>query len=275
MKKVLVSTCTIGFFAIGSMCVSPTEIHAALITSVFDSSWTEFQSLTEDDKIEDGNVDPGVGGQAFDAEYLLYKREGNILSIGLQTGFDLSDGVQPYPVNTNTYYYAGDLALSFDDSTDSYEYAFDFGLLTKDYSGDLVDADAAGSSDGIDTEGLYAVTDTGWNDDVYSGHQSFDGVLPFAMNDGTIVENAMESNTYNQNAINGSFYRIVELDLSQIAGLDLLTGLTLSAHWTMSCGNDAINGTAALAPVPEPASMLLFGTGFVGLLGMARKKRKK
>lgn len=43
-------------------------------------------------------------------------------------------------------------------------------------------------------------------------------------------------------------------------------------HWGMSCGNDVIEGTAA-APVPEPATMLLFGTGLTGLAAMRRKKK--
>jgi hypothetical protein len=42
-------------------------------------------------------------------------------------------------------------------------------------------------------------------------------------------------------------------------------------HWTMTCANDVIEGAAA-APVPEPATMLLLGTGLIGLAGASRKK---
>lgn len=42
-------------------------------------------------------------------------------------------------------------------------------------------------------------------------------------------------------------------------------------HWTMTCGNDVIEG-AAPAPVPEPTTIFLFGTGLVGLASFSRKK---
>jgi hypothetical protein len=40
-------------------------------------------------------------------------------------------------------------------------------------------------------------------------------------------------------------------------------------HWTMTCGNDVIEGGA---PVPEPATMLLFGSGLIGLAALGRKR---
>jgi hypothetical protein len=42
----------------------------------------------------------------------------------------------------------------------------------------------------------------------------------------------------------------------------------LDAHWTMSCGNDEINGRVA---VLEPSTLLLLGSGLVGLSLMMGK----
>ena len=47
------------------------------------------------------------------------------------------------------------------------------------------------------------------------------------------------------------------------------------AHFTMGCGNDNLLGTGTTAPVPEPATMLLFGTGITGLAAFQRRKLRK
>jgi hypothetical protein len=225
------------------------------ITSVFGSSWT--QIAAEDNVGTNGYVNPGWGGQDFDAEYLYYKLEGKTLSIGLQSGFDLVDGHVVY----GRHYYTGDLALSFDGNAATYEYAFDFGLLTKDYYYNLVDADTSGS-DGRDAAGLYAVST--WNQGIY-----FTASNPFAMDGGTLVANANGATAAGYDATRDSYWRTVSFDVTSIGDF-----VALDMHWTMSCGNDVIDGHAT-APIPEPATMLLFGTGIAGLAGFQRRRLAK
>ncbi|MBW1796618.1 MAG: PEP-CTERM sorting domain-containing protein [Deltaproteobacteria bacterium] len=54
----------------------------------------------------------------------------------------------------------------------------------------------------------------------------------------------------------------------------LSPGTEFTAHFTYGCGNDNLMGSGA-TPIPEPATMLLLGTGLIGLACLGRKKFNK
>jgi len=104
-----------------------------------------------------------------------------------------------------------------------------------------------------------------WTDVDYTQH----GVSnPWKINTGSAIGTG-SSLVYSTTAVNDHY--VIEASFL-LADLGLQDGGNLTIHWTMKCGNDYLNLNADVNPVPEPATMLLLGTGLIGLAGFGKRR---
>ena len=194
-----------------------------------------------------GYVGPGYGGQAFDVELLgLQFTPGGDLYFGLQTGFDFRGPVSYGGSN----YYAGDFALNVD-GDDFYEYAIDFSFT--------------GSTP---TFSLWDVSS--WDDVAYTAHYV---AQPYQLDTATPAAATFTGAYGNMNtSAYGGVSHMLEGSVNMSA-LTLYNGGPIALHWTMSCGNDYLNHTSEPTSVPEPGTLLLLGSGLVGLAWKMRRKK--
>ncbi|MCP4978651.1 MAG: PEP-CTERM sorting domain-containing protein [Maribacter sp.] len=260
-------------------------------SSVWATAVSEFSNAANGWSLLTNDIGDNPAGNdgTYDLEYLYYKFDtvSEVVSIGLQSRFDLVDGLDGGR-NRNKYY-AGDLALSFDGNVNlgagtGFEQAYDFGLVTKDIDYDNVGIGAGNQ----DQEGLYK--NVAWNSDTLNSGNSGETAAPFAM-DGGVLDAATplaDANDAGSEFINvnndTSYFRIAKFDATDL--LDLAGGsITVDSHFTYSCGNDVINGRFVIsrdpggpdpaAGVPEPSTIALLGIGLVGLAGGAARRRMK
>jgi hypothetical protein len=188
-------------------------------------------------------------GSEFDTSGINVSGTGSVLTLELYTNF-------PGLVNVGSYSFsAADLALSLDGIA-----GYEIGV---DLSSGSVFSGATWLTSSDLMEGLPS--------NYYYGEKYIDsgGIQkdPIVKIDtGTNIGNATV--TITNPAAN--YLWTVALDLSSL-GISMADG-DIDVFWgTATCANDVIEGSAA---VPEPATLLLLGTGLVGLAGFHRRVRK-
>jgi hypothetical protein len=228
--------------------------------------------------MELGNVVVEQGtysGAGYDLEELGVYIDDNILYIGIQTDYDLSitsgavlpgDFIFSFDEGGNKTFAdnAADFAANGDDAID---FAFSFTVDGNSVDFTLLAGDITGTGVGSDFNNYN--TDWGVSDATLS--QEFEDAGVFT------------HNTYDSNGL----YTIeAAIDLSQLQGelLDVFTSFastSVTMYWQPSCGNDFLAASTdfAFTPnedpshTPEPATLLLFGMGLLGVGAYGRKRQ--
>ncbi len=201
----------------------------------------EYSNVFSEDT-ESYKVDPGYGGQAYDVEHLALFLTDSTLYFGLQAGLGLKFG----QASTDGYSRPGDIALDIgNDGT--YEYGIRF------WGDDiqLIEASTWANPECYTSSGPWRA-----NGDIESpGIYQYD----IAFKSGLKDKYGLDTN---------SLEGFIDLGLLGAVGQDI------AVIFTMNCGND-VGHVDATAPVPEPATMFLFGTGLIGMATVGRKKFRK
>ncbi len=244
------------------------------------SDWTNLKqsnvSYAVDDQILN-YLDPGYGGQTFDAEAMYLNFDSGTLNIAIVTGL---------PASGSGSFVPGD--ISFDLNGDkAYEYAM---VVTQHevWNTGLANDDAGYFIKAANESGL---SDPGaWN---YSPINGYDNSKqhPTQVNKGN--GSVLSQNTLKYTKLTGDFANIgglgdyttephylietsVQFTNDGGYGSDFLAAIsagTLNVHWNPTCNNDYIiaNMGAQGNGVPEPGSLALVA---LGLIGFGVKKRK-
>ncbi len=187
-----------------------------------------------------GYLNPGWGGDEYDAEAAYMGVDNQYLYIAVVTGFPLA-GRNYY----GDHYDAGDLFLDLG-GNGSYEYAVD------------VDAGGALRSGSLGLQ----------NPKIFGDHPWGGASDPLRVNSWTHSE---ASSAFSYAAWQGRYAIEAKIDRSLLAESD-----SYKLHWTMGCGNDVIETEIrpTVEPVPEPATLLLMGVGLGAAAVVTRRRRR-
>ena len=214
--------------------------------------WANLNTVTLNsdsaDKVTgDDTLGPGVGGQAYEVEAMFFDSDPTYGYLALITGFPIEGRY-----SGGIYFGPGDIGIDVTDAISFDNFAYEFGI---DLPG------ASGVANLIDV--------SGWKTAHYPSHSIAD---PWQIHSGFDVGDA--TFVYGSYSYAGDTHYIYEFSF-ELEKLGIKYGDAVNFHWTMECGNNYLNLPATVNHAPEPASMLLLGTGLLGIASISRKKFEK